>query len=222
VQADKLFVIVPIKDPAQGKSRLSTALDASRRHALNTALARHTVEVCVQCFGPRRTIVVTNSPEVIALGKGLGVQVADDPGGEATIDPGLRSAAAAATERGAGGIVVIPADLPLLSDKRLREVLLRMPAEHSCLLVPDRRRDGTNVLAMTPVNSEVFSYGHGSLQRHAKRATRLGYKVLIHESDPLGLDLDLPEDLLHLRTLCPRSGQSAGGLGAIMAIVKDH
>jgi 2-phospho-L-lactate guanylyltransferase len=62
-------------------------------------------------------------------------------------------------------------------------------------IVPDRRRDGTNVIAVPPSAGFVFSYGSGSFARHLDEARRLDLPVRVVHSSPLAWDVDVPDDL---------------------------
>jgi len=62
-------------------------------------------------------------------------------------------------------------------------------------LVPDRRRDGTNVAAVPTAVTFSFAYGKGSFARHRAAAARLDLPVRIVEDAALGWDVDLPADL---------------------------
>ena len=61
-------------------------------------------------------------------------------------------------------------------------------------LVPDRRLDGTNVLASPPTPGFAFAYGAGSFARHRAEAARLGLPARIVPTR-LAWDVDLPADL---------------------------
>jgi 2-phospho-L-lactate guanylyltransferase len=64
-------------------------------------------------------------------------------------------------------------------------------------VVPDRRRDGTNVLAL-PVTARLpASYGAGSFNRHVGLALDSGYRVEVRHDPRLALDVDNPDDLTH-------------------------
>jgi 2-phospho-L-lactate guanylyltransferase (CobY/MobA/RfbA family) len=63
------------------------------------------------------------------------------------------------------------------------------------VLVPDRRRDGTNVLSIPRGAGFVFRYGVGSFERHRAEAARLGLTVVVLEPTDLTWDVDEPDDL---------------------------
>lgn len=187
------WALVPVKDPARGKSRLAPLLDADSRYALNLFLARQTLEVCSEFFGARRTLVVTTSAAVAALARALGAGVIPEAGDDG-LNGALAAAAHGAIDAGADAVAVVPVDLALISHAALWDATAAMPDGPGCLLVPDRRGSGTNLLVLSPARSDLFAFGDGSLQRHAALAAARGCRVRIQHSDDLALDLDLPED----------------------------
>ena len=70
-------------------------------------------------------------------------------------------------------------------------------------IVPDRRGDGTNVLALPTAAPFVFAYGTGSARRHQAEAERLGLPVRVVPDDALGWDIDTPDDLALYDSLRP-------------------
>ena len=63
-------------------------------------------------------------------------------------------------------------------------------------LVPDLRRDGTNVAVVPAAAGFRFAYGAGSFERHKKEAARLGLRCQVVHDRRLAIDIDLPEDLV--------------------------
>jgi 2-phospho-L-lactate guanylyltransferase len=81
-------------------------------------------------------------------------------------------------------------------------------------LVPDRRLDGTNVVAVPAGAGFRFSYGPGSFARHRAEAARLGLAARIVQDERLSWDVDVPSDLSwprHLDPGIPASALSAAG-----------
>lgn len=67
------------------------------------------------------------------------------------------------------------------------------------VIVPDRRRDGTNVLRLDHLAlcNWTFEYGQGSFEKHLRQALARGLRIDIHFDEGLALDVDVPEDLTH-------------------------
>ena len=118
------FALVPVKDPAQGKSRLADLLSESERLALNRELAQRTFECCAAAFGSQRTVVVTAAEAMAAEASARGLIVVREGSGGG-LNAALALAARHAISQGAGALVVVPVDLVLLkaggSPERNRE-----------------------------------------------------------------------------------------------------
>lgn len=194
-----VYAVVPVKDPAFGKTRLAPVLNARERHALCLYLAKRTLEVCAAAFGAERTIVVTASPEIAQLATQARLLVVPEAASADSLNAAISLGAARARQAGAEVLLVVPADLALLSVAELQAAVDAIPAAPGCLIVPDRRHSGTNLLGLAPLREDLFAFGEQSLQRHTRLAARAGCEVCIHRSAALGLDLDLPEDYFEWR-----------------------
>ena len=60
---------------------------------------------------------------------------------------------------------------------------------------PDRHRQGTNALLVSPAGLIEYDFGPGSFQRHCERAIKAGARLEVCELPSLALDVDHPEDL---------------------------
>lgn len=180
-------VLVPVKAFAEAKLRLAPALSPERR----ASLARSMAERVLQSAGGLPAAVVCDDREVAAWARALGALVLWEPG------RGLNGAVAAGVallaDAGVHRVVVAAGDLPLADD-------LRGIADFDGItIVPDRRSEGTNVLAVPTNRPFGFSYGPGSFSRHLAEARTLGVPVRVVSATPLAWDVDLPADLEALR-----------------------
>ena len=125
--------------------------------------------------------------EVAAFAESLGASVIWTPG------LGLSGAVEAGVEhlRAAGVTIVVVshADLPYAED------FAHIGEEGTVTIVPDRHRDGTNVIGVPAGAGFCFSYGPGSFERHCAEAARVGLPVIVVEDERLAADVDLPADL---------------------------
>ena len=197
-----LFAIVPVKNPQQGKSRLAEVLDAGERAALNQQLARRTFECCAAVFGPGHTVAVTASEAIAAEAEAHGLVVVREsaPG---DLNAALVLAAEAAIGRGARALLVVPIDLVLLTQEALRAAAQSVLQSPGCVLAPDRRGAGTNLLGVMPARADLFRFGERSLEKHRAAAREAGLPVRVHADAILALDLDLPEDYRLWRSAGP-------------------
>ena len=123
---------------------------------------------------------------------GLGCLPLPDPGGG--LNAALQAGTALAMEAGAGKLLVLPADVPLVQQADIA-ALFSLPAAVVVALSPD---GGTTGLLRTPPGIIDPSFGLGSGRRHAAAGRRAGVPVLVTTPPSLSLDVDGPSDLRRL------------------------
>jgi 2-phospho-L-lactate guanylyltransferase len=93
------------------------------------------------------------------------------------------------------GVLIVPADLPLLTVEDIHEVVKRAVDPPVVVITPDRHHQGTNALLISPPGLIQYEYGSGSFQRHCSQAQKTGARLEICERGSVALDIDFPEDL---------------------------
>lgn len=176
-------LLVPIKALRDAKLRLAPVLAPAER----VALAKELAAGVVRAAGPMPVSVVCDDHETAAFAESLGASVIWTPGRGLSGAVGAGVATLAA--EGASLVIVSHADLPMVQGFEA------ITDEGAVTLVPDRRRDGTNVLAVPAGAGFRFSYGPGSFERHRREAARLLLPELVIEDPYLAADVDLPRDL---------------------------
>lgn len=179
-------VVIPVKAFSAAKLRLAPVLDDAAR----ARLARRLAGVVVAAAGDLPVIVVCDDDEVASWASAAGAAVVWAPG--RGLDGAVADGVARAAADGAARAIVAHADLPLARDLGA----VAAPAE-DVLLVPDRRRDGTNVAVLPTSAGFTFRYGAGSFDRHAAEARRLRLTLRVVHDPALTWDVDLPADLDH-------------------------
>ena len=190
-------VLVPVKAFAAAKGRLSAALDPAAR----AALARQMAARVVAAAAPLPVTVVCDDAEVAAWGRAHGTSVVTEPG------RGLNHAVAAGVghlrRSGTDEVVIAHGDLPWA------RALSALTGFAGVTLVPDRRRDGTNVICLPSSVPFEFLYGPGSFRRHLAQCQRLGVAVRVVEPPELTFDIDVPADLSVLEHSTPACASRA-------------
>jgi 2-phospho-L-lactate guanylyltransferase len=175
-----------VKRFTAAKGRLTGVLPDDQRAALARWMASRVIDAVaetptfVACDDRDVAAWATERGAEVIWGAGLGLNGAVDDGVQRII------------EHGFDHVVVSHADLAR------PEALLDVVSADTVTLVPDRRHDGTNVMAF-PVDRPISaSYGGGSFGRHLAQALAAPSSAVEVRSDPyLSLDLDTVHDLHH-------------------------
>jgi 2-phospho-L-lactate/phosphoenolpyruvate guanylyltransferase len=192
----KATAVLPVKRFAAAKQRLAPGIGSTHRAELAAAMMKDTLEAIGAARSVEHLVVVTSEPRAIELARASGAEVLPDP------DDGGHSGAALAgisraRERGAGCVVLLPIDCPLLATRELERLLTGIP-ERYVAIVPDRHGTGTNALALAPPGAIEPSFGEGSCARHVAAAREAGLPFGVEELPSLALDLDTPADIVAL------------------------
>jgi 2-phospho-L-lactate/phosphoenolpyruvate guanylyltransferase len=191
------WVIVLIKDFNSAKQRLQPALGPKARRELARRNARQAVRAAA---AGDRVLVVAGSEEVAALAAGWGAEVLAEPRQEGQNVAAARGIAKA-MEGGAGAVMLLSSDLPLVTADAVRDVLesaARLDAPVA-VAVPAVGRGGTNALYLRPPHAITLHFGSDSLAKFRQEAQSRRVEFVIHHSDAMALDLDEPGDLARLR-----------------------
>jgi 2-phospho-L-lactate guanylyltransferase len=204
-----LWAIVPVKPLRRGKSRLAGTLTEDERTALNQELLEHTLKVLSTLKELDQVLVVSRDPQALIIARNHGAKTVQEDG-QPHLNTALARATVMAQVHSIRGILVLPADLPLLTHDDVLALIDRAAKPPVVVIAPDRHGKGTNALLMVPSGQIEYDFGEGSFQRHCDRAIKSGARLEIVELPSLGLDLDLPEDLEMVRKAKLESIKVAG------------
>ena len=198
------WVVIPFKQPEQAKSRLAAALNEAERAALAGAMLHHVVAVASQAshiqqlclLGPTRLDLSEDIPLLADPGTGL--------------NPALHAALEHVLQGGGTRMIVLFADLPLLTSQDI-ELLAAAPPQ-TIAMAPDRHGTGTNALSLPlpGAGSFTFAFGADSFARHQAQTEQLGLKIETIHSNGLARDIDVPGDLPDAAALMMSGGPATG------------
>jgi 2-phospho-L-lactate/phosphoenolpyruvate guanylyltransferase len=189
-----LWAIVPVKPLRYGKSRLAEVLTSDERTDLNRRMLAHTLDTLTAIPEIEHVLVVSRDQAALALAREYGARTVQE-NGSPHLNVALTRATVVAKNYATRGVLIIPADLPLITPEDVRVMLERAVDPPVVVVTPDRRRDGTNALLVCPTGLIEYEFGPGSFQRHCERAQNAGARLEICDLPSLALDMDLPEDL---------------------------
>lgn len=162
-------VVVPVKPPARGKSRL-VGLPDDQRRALAEAFALDTLDACRAARRVGAVLVATDDAGFAAALTALGVPAVPD-GVSGDLNASLHQAAAEAVRRWPGlRPVALCADLPALRPAELDAALAAVTARgEQPAYVADADGTGTT-LYTAPFETFAPRFGPGSAGRHDELA----------------------------------------------------
>jgi 2-phospho-L-lactate guanylyltransferase len=188
--------VLPVKRLGTAKQRLAAGLDAERRRELAGAMVADVLEAIGGARSIDRLIVVTGDPVAQELASAAGAEIVPDPEDVGHVEAAQAGIARAEVE-GAGQVLLLPGDCPLLDPRELDRLLTGVP-ERYVGIVPDRHGTGTNALLLSPPNAIVPAFGEGSKARHVEAARHAGIPFAIENLPSIELDLDTPADVIAL------------------------
>ncbi len=196
-------VLIPVNRLDRAKGRLAALLEPAERAEL---VRRSLAAVLAAVEGAGMKAVVLTSDEAVAAQTPAGVRALGE-------DPDLRGLSAQ-LERASGllaveELLILHADLPLVTAEALRELVAQAPPAPSATLV--RPGDGgTNAMLLRPPGRFPLAYGRGSGDLHEAAAREAGLAVRRADVPALALDLDTPSDVRELLSTAEGRASEAG------------
>lgn len=194
----KPWLLVPVKSLAAGKSRLASVLEQGALRKLNETLLRHVLKTASRFPGRARTAVVSRCEAALELAAACGaraIRQASRPG----LNPAAAEGLEAVRRAGAGAVILMACDLPLVRPSDIREIADLGSQLGGLLVCPDRHWAGTNAMYIPAGCSPRFRFGADSLHKHMGEALRAGMATGVHFNTRLACDIDTPEDLRRWR-----------------------
>jgi 2-phospho-L-lactate guanylyltransferase len=195
-----LWAIVPVKPLRRGKSRLAGTLTEDERTELNRSLLRHTLETLSELKEVDGVLVVSRDQNALTIARNHGARTVQEDG-QPELNTALKRATIVAQLYATRGVLVLPADLPLISREDILALIKRAVEPPVVVIAPDRHGKGTNALLISPPGLIEYDFGGNSFQRHCELAKKAGARLEIVDLPSLGLDLDVPEDFEFIKNL---------------------
>jgi len=189
-----IAALVPVKALRHSKSRLRPVLSDDHRHALVLAMLEDVLHLLAGVSAIATTAVVSPDADVLAFARRFGAQPIHEPPRPRGLNAALTFASDVLSGQGAGGLLVLPVDVPLAAAADIEAILNRIDGNPSIVLCPSRS-GGTNALALRPPGIIPFRFGHRSSAAHQREATARGLPLALLPLPSLARDIDRPPDL---------------------------
>ena len=189
-----MWAVVPVKDLAGAKERLTPVLNADERRDLFHAMLSDVLQALANAPSLEAVALITRDPAAEALAKKFGAEVIaeqQNSGQTAAVAHGISQLMA----RGIADIMQVPGDVPLATASEFEQVIAAHLPAPAMTIVPARDQLGSNCVICSPPDSVPLSFGDNSFFPHLDAARRAGIQPTICPLPGLGLDIDTPDDL---------------------------
>jgi 2-phospho-L-lactate guanylyltransferase len=190
-----ISALIPVKGFSNAKQRLAPLLSRVEREILAEAMFRDTLDQVFKVAGLESVHVVTPDNLVAAIASSHGAKVIleiEEKGETAAVD----FARSRMKQEGIDGVLVVPADIPLLRAGDIEHLLENSKPAPSALLVPSHDRMGTNALVLSPPDIIGLRFGYDSFSYHLSQVAARQLPAHVIENERIALDIDEPKDLL--------------------------
>ena len=202
----KVWAIIPVKPLYDSKSRLADVLSPDDRAELTSKLLESTIGVLKRVDEIDRILVVSRDRRALKIARREGASTFNETDKQG-LNSALTRASHIAAAKKADCVLILPADLPFLTEADVEMMICQAAEEivsggrrtngcqHRAIVIcSDRARDGSNALLVCPSTGFTFQYGPNSYSLHLDEAARLGMSVRIVDAPGLKFDIDTEED----------------------------
>jgi 2-phospho-L-lactate guanylyltransferase len=191
------MILVPVKNLADAKQRLSPILSAEERFALAQTMCADVLQTLALWPGRPPVAVVTSDFYARELAARFNFEVIDDDNSGET--NAIEMATAVCCARGEKSTLVVPADIPLIDFAELQKIADNVPPS-GAVLAPDAAGRGTNAAWRSPADLFPLRFGNDSFLPHLSAAQATGLPCVVLRLPGIARDIDRPEDLRELAT----------------------
>jgi 2-phospho-L-lactate/phosphoenolpyruvate guanylyltransferase len=199
-----VWAVVPVKEFAGAKQRLSPALSPEERRVLATIMLEDVLDAVSAVRELAGLIVVTADPTAASLAVRHGARVVNEGARE-----GHTGAVAAAqrllVREGRAGMMTMPGDIPLLTSAEVAATLAAHLAAPAFTIVPAHDDLGSNTIVCSPPDAVPLRFGEDSFYPHLDAARAHGIEPLVVRHPGIGMDIDNPVDLIAFLKRSPRA-----------------
>jgi 2-phospho-L-lactate guanylyltransferase len=189
-----VFVIIPMKTLLESKTRLSIVLEPQERKTLTLTMLEDVLKA-VQSSKACQTVVVTSDLTVQELTDNFGVTYL--PEKKQGLNQAVKQATHWCIRNDAEAVLVLPADIPLLTPEDVNQIIQQGSEKISIVLAPSQS-GGTNALLQKPPNLMPTYFGSDSFRRHFAEASHKGIPAKVYRSQRVAMDIDSLRDLENL------------------------
>lgn len=207
----ELWAVVPIKELAGAKQRLSAVLAPALRQALMLAMLEDVLAALSAAPELAGIAVVTLDAQAARLARRYGARIVEI-GARDGHSGAVAAAARLLAGEGRAGMLTLPGDVPLVTPAEIAALIGAHRPAPAFTIAPSRDERGSNAVLCSPPEAVPLRFGEDSFFPHLRAAEARGIRPSVRHLPGLALDIDTPEDLAAFAAL-----PSRGRAGALMA-----
>ena len=197
-----IWAVVPVKEFAGAKQRLSSCLSPDERRALATVMFEDVLEALSAVRDLAGLLVVTVDPVAASLAAGHGARVVAEGAREGHTGA-VTAAQRLLVREGRAGMMTMPGDIPRATSGEIAAALAAHGAAPSFTIVPAHDDLGSNAIVMSPPGAVPLRFGDNSFYPHLDAARAHGIEPLVVRHPGIGMDIDNPADLAMFLGMSP-------------------
>ena len=195
-----IWAVLPVKEMAGAKERLSPLLSPAERVALMRVMVGEVLAALTAARGLAGVAVVTLDPWASAAAAAAGARVIT-AGAREGHTGSVTAAARLLAAEGAGGIMTMPGDIPAVTAAEVEALLIGHGAAPAFSIAPAHDEAGSNGVLLTPPQAVPLRFGDDSYFPHLAAARAQGIAPRIVRLPGAAMDIDHPADLARFAAL---------------------
>jgi 2-phospho-L-lactate/phosphoenolpyruvate guanylyltransferase len=197
-----VWAVVPVKELAGAKQRLSSCLSPEERRALATIMLEDVLDALSAVQQLAGVLVVTVDPVARSLAGRYGARIVTEAAREGHTGA-VAGAARLLAHEGHAGMMTMPGDIPRASSAEITATLAAHRVAPAFTIVPAHDYLGSNTIVCSPPDVVPLRFGEDSFYPHLDAARSRGIDPLIVRQPGIGMDIDHPIDLVAFLRLSP-------------------
>jgi 2-phospho-L-lactate guanylyltransferase len=197
-----IWAVVPVKEFAGAKQRLSSCMSPEERRTLATIMLEDVLDALSGTHELAGLLVVTVDPVAASLAARYGARIVAE-GARDGHTGAVTAAARLLVREGRAGMMTMPGDIPRVTSAEIAATIAAHRPSPAFTIAPAHDDLGSNTIICSPPDAVPLRFGDNSFYPHLDAARGLGIDPLIVRHPGIGMDIDNPADLVALLRMSP-------------------
>jgi len=200
-----IWAVLPVKEMAAAKHRLSPMLSPAERIALMRVMVGEVLAALLAARGLAGVAVVTLDDWSMAEAARQGARVITT-GARDGHTGSVIAAARVLMAEGASGMLTMPGDIPAVTPVEIEALLAAHGAAPALTIAPAHDEQGSNGVLLSPPDAVPLRFGENSYFPHLAAARAQGIAPRVVQLPGVAMDIDHPADIARFAGLAVAAG----------------